>query len=240
MLDQLVRFAPALRLLDDLGGGTLLEVGSGSRGLGAWLDHRWQVTAADVSFDDYGSASGAAVPAVTTVVADARDLPFDDRSFDAAVSIDMLEHIAADDRPRVLSELARVARRRVVIACPTGAAALAADHALAEDYRRRGRDLPPWLAEHLDIGFPEPEELGRGLAPFGRVRLVPNESVATHGLLMRVQGRHPADHLSHAIELALTPGIRRRGPRGFADVALRVLRGFDRRPSYRTLAVLDR
>ena len=44
------------------------------------------------------------------VQANARDLPFPDGSFDRVVSVEMMEHVFRPDRPRVLSELARVLR----------------------------------------------------------------------------------------------------------------------------------
>jgi len=240
MLNHLVRFAPALRLLDELGGGTLLEVGSGSRGLGAWLDHRWDVTAADLSFDDYGSADGYSVTTGRSVVADARDLPFQDASFDVVATLDMLEHIARDDRPTVLRELGRVARRRVIVGCPTGATAEEGDRDLADWFRRRGQEAPAWLTEHFNSRFPEPEDLARELAAFGQVRLRRNETVRAHGLIIRAETTIGADLAARAVEAALSPGVRRRGRPGVADAVLRAVRGFDRPPSYRTIAVMDK
>ena len=55
-LGQLVRLVPVLDALDDLPGGTLLDVGSGALGIVDFLDpERWQVTAIDQSFGDYGA-----------------------------------------------------------------------------------------------------------------------------------------------------------------------------------------
>lgn len=54
------------------------------------------------------------------VQADARHLPFADRSFDVVVMSQMLEHVPVEDIPAVMSEALRVARSRLVITVPLG------------------------------------------------------------------------------------------------------------------------
>src|SRR3990172_9742337 len=49
---------------------------------------------------------------------DALNLPFDNGSFDIAVSMDVLEHIPPESRSQFLKELCRVARHYVVLAAP--------------------------------------------------------------------------------------------------------------------------
>jgi len=57
-------------------------------------------------------------PSVTWVVADGRDLPFDDDSFDVAFSNAVVEHVGGrDDQRRFVHELCRVAPR-VFVATP--------------------------------------------------------------------------------------------------------------------------
>jgi SAM-dependent methyltransferase len=231
-LDQLARHEPVLRLLGELGGGSLVDVGSGSTGLAPWLGPEWRVTAVDSSFDDYSGAVQSGPAGVHRVVGDARRLPFDDQAFDVAVAVDLLEHVAPHDRGVVLDELCRVARRRVVVACPAGRAALEADRRLADFYRRRKRTLPGWLEEHLANGFPEPRELAAGLARHGVVHLVGNESAATHERVMRAQALPGLHQAARALAWSLTNGgARIRGSR--------LLRGGDRAPTYRTIAVVD-
>jgi SAM-dependent methyltransferase len=240
MLNQLVRYAPVTDLIRAVGGGSLLDVGSGSVGVSRWLGPEWTITATDIAFDDYGTAAGAAQDGVARMVADARALPFEDRSFDVVLTLDMLEHVAPADRSVVLRELARVARRRLIAACPAGTEALEADRRLDADYRRRGVDPPGWLAEHLDNGFPEPAELEGVLAPFGSVRLVGNESVGAHERLMAFEARPRLALLNVALLRALGPSAAGGPLRRPAAAALAALRGRDAAPTYRTIAVLDR
>src|SRR3954468_2917577 len=87
-LNQLVRLEPVLAALEDLPAGTLLDVGSGSAGVAPWVRGRFRVTAADTSFEDYGAATGPSGWADEAVVADVRELPFADGSFDAVVALD--------------------------------------------------------------------------------------------------------------------------------------------------------
>jgi hypothetical protein len=240
MLNQLVRYAPVVALIRPLGSGTLLDVGSGSVGVSRWVGPEWRITAADRSFDDYGTAAGPAADGVDRRVADARDLPFADRSFDVVLTLDMLEHVAPADRPVVLAELARVTRRRLIAACPAGAAALEGDRRLDASYRRRGAEPPGWLAEHLDNGFPEPAELQAALAPFGEVRLVGNESVGAHERLMRFEAQPRLAPVHSALLRLLAPAAGDGALRRPAASALALLRGRDAAPTYRTIAVLDR
>jgi SAM-dependent methyltransferase len=52
------------------------------------------------------------------LVGDVRAVPLDDDAFDVAVCCQVLEHLELAQVPAALSELARVARRRVVISIP--------------------------------------------------------------------------------------------------------------------------
>jgi hypothetical protein len=89
-------------------------------------------------------------------------LPFADGSFDAATSLDVLEHLPPAERAGHLAELARVARRIVVLSCPLGTD----EHVKAEE------ELSRWyctvtgaphryLEEHLVNGLPTATELHR-------------------------------------------------------------------------------
>lgn len=241
MLNQLVRYAGIVPLIAELEGGRLLDVGSGSQSIAPRLGKAWQVTAVDRAFDDYGTAAGPADHAAEQVVADAADLPFADREFDVVVSLDMLEHVPPAAREGVLGELARVTARRLIVACPAGAAALIADRALAEHCARRGLPQPGWLQEHLDHGFPEPEAMEAALAPFGTVRLLGNESAAAHRLLMRVEAGPRSGVAAERLSRVLSVAGRESGRRGaIARAIVAIIRGLDRPPTYRSIAVLDR
>jgi len=237
LLDQLARFDAIMPLVREVNGRTLLDVGSGSRGFGALVGAPWEVTAVDADFGDYGGADGPVDDHVRRIAADTRSLPFPDRSFDVVVAIDLLEHIDPSDRPSVMAELGRVTRGRLVVACPAGGDALDADQRLARYLERRGRDVPGWLVEHLEAGFPEPAEITKGLRPVGAVEVRPNESIAARDSLLRLQSNRVGGWLSRVAGAVLSGGVGRGGPR---SALLRHLRGRDRAPTYRAIAVSDR
>lgn len=243
MLNQLVRYAPVVGLVEQTGGTTLLDVGSGSQGIARFLSPHWHVTAADVSFDDYG-AQWATAPSgrASRLQASVLDLPCEDAAFDVVVCLDTLEHLRPASRPQAVSELVRVTRRRLVVACPCGSAALDADRRLAAWYDRLGRSQPGWLVEHLENGFPEPEELAELIGAYGRTRLEPNESLGTHLAIGQAEATPVVRLTAAACARVLEPGVQvRRGPgRRAAAACIRGLRGGDHPPGYRTIAVLDR
>jgi SAM-dependent methyltransferase len=234
-LDHLVRIEPVLALVEELDVGTLLDAGSGSQGLSPWLGSAWSVTAVDTTFDDYGAARGFAGRA-RAVVGDVRRLPFGDREFDAVVALDLLEHVPPDDRERALGELRRVTRRRLIVAAPTGDEAQAADRRLAGVVRR----TPGWLTEHLSLGFPKREQFVAALEPHGPLRLLDNESVTSHVRLVRAELSIPGFLAGRLAAIPLAWAVRRGGrPRLLAARLLWRIRGRDRPPAYRTIAVLD-
>jgi len=129
-----------------------------------------------------------------------------------------------------------VAGRRLVVACPCGQPALEADRRLARALPRP----PGWLDEHLENGFPEREDLAAALEPHGSVRLLGNENVASHERLVRAELSPLPAAAGRLVALALASALRRGGRGGrLADWLLARVRGGDREPAYRAVAVLD-
>jgi|GEM_PF-2407172 len=151
MLNWLTRYTPAaLAILDDV--GSILDVGCGPHGL-ACIAPEVPFVGADVAFD------GEPAPSMVCVTLDhdppTPELPFPDDTFDTVLCLDVLEHIAPAQRAPFLRELARVAARRVVLACPTAAAQPLDDLLRA----RLGAPQPGWLVEHGECGLPTDDEL---------------------------------------------------------------------------------
>jgi SAM-dependent methyltransferase len=88
------------------GPGRLLDLGCGTGAQTlAFRDAGWDVTGVDVSED---MLRRARIRELNVVRADASKLPFDDASFDAAVSV--WTHTDVDDFPAAIGEVARVLR----------------------------------------------------------------------------------------------------------------------------------
>jgi hypothetical protein len=242
MLNQLARYSAVVPLVEERPGEALLEVGSGSEGIARFADGRWAVTVCDRDFTDYGSLAEVPEDGLRRVQGDVTRLPFADGEFDVVVALDLLEHLPSDLRPLALAELARVARSRLIAGCPCGGGALAADRSLARYYAIQPRATPPWLVEHLENGFPDAGVLADSLAPFGTVRLVPNEGIRAHLAVSLLEGTPYVARLALRLARRLESGIERPGgpssPR--AQRWIRALRGDDREPTYRQIAVLDR
>jgi SAM-dependent methyltransferase len=107
-------FALLARLLDAKPGETLLDVGCGT----CYFSRRFsreaglKVTGMDIAPDMLDLARSKA-PEIALLRADAARLPFADLAFDHVIAITSLCFVA--DEGRVLREMARVARQRVVL-----------------------------------------------------------------------------------------------------------------------------
>jgi len=131
-------------------GPALLDVGSGSPGLSAFL-RDVRVVGLDTRAPTEGKAQGL------FVVSDATALPFHAEAVPAVTCIDVLEHMIPEDRIRVIKEMVRVAASLVLIAFPDGARARSCDLVFHEACQRRSRPIPEWLKEHLTHEYPDAE-----------------------------------------------------------------------------------
>lgn len=146
-LDQAMRYRSVVRFLEAHGIGAALDVGSGASGLAAWWPGR--VTGVDLRFDGDPPAN------LTPVHGSVLELPFPDRSHEAVVSVDVMEHLPPEVRRQAFAELLRVSSRFVWVAFPSGAAATRADRRLAALGAKAGRETPGWLRDHLEYGVPD-------------------------------------------------------------------------------------
>src|SRR4051794_8087363 len=104
-LDTALRYRAVLDLLDYDEHMSIVEVGSGSGGVTEFLDH--PVTGVDPAFDRTADRGSERLHAVA---GSADALPFADGAFDAAICVEMLEHLPAASREPAVRELVRVVR----------------------------------------------------------------------------------------------------------------------------------
>jgi Methyltransferase domain len=125
---------------------TVIDVGGRGHQL-AWFLPSAKVSTANI------------VPPADFIV-EAGVLPFADGEFDVVTSCDTLEHMPAEQRPEHISELIRVARRRLVLCCPYGSPhKRQAELDVAEVVQDVVGSTLPYLQEHLEFGFPSEEDV---------------------------------------------------------------------------------
>jgi len=91
---------------------TILEVGSGPLGLSQHI--KYPMTGIDTDI------SGPRYSHMKLIRSSAEDLQFEDDAYDVVISLDMLEHIPQNKRGKVISEMLRVAKKKVVLGVPVG------------------------------------------------------------------------------------------------------------------------
>jgi phosphoethanolamine N-methyltransferase len=119
VLNWLARYAPAgTAILDDHGRatGSVLDVGCGPHGF-ACAHPDVPFVGLDVEYPQPVAASMSAIQAPPG------PLPFGDGAFHTVLSLDTLEHVPRPARASFVSEIARVAAHRVLLACSSAGAA---------------------------------------------------------------------------------------------------------------------
>lgn len=151
--DTRCRGVDTARVIRGLNGiRTILDAGCGEYGISSFING-YDITGIDILESD------TVTPSLNYKRGSILDMPFGERSFDAAVSVDVLEHLPADLREIAIGELVRVARRAVIATFPSGANARAADEAFAERLDRARQPRPDWLEEHLSAPFPDADDI---------------------------------------------------------------------------------
>jgi SAM-dependent methyltransferase len=173
---------------------------------------------------DVGFASRP-VPNMRPVRCSGHQLPFQDRSFDAVVVSDVMEHVPPVERRQVIVEVLRVARKVVVFGYPCGPAAFELDRKLYRDYQSRNLAPPQWLEEHMLYPFPD-EDLLMELPEGWTRKVIPNESLRFHRWMMKTEMFRLSDY-AFRLALRIVPG--------FVE---RLLHHANREPSYRKIFVL--
>jgi len=177
MLNWLTRYAFVHDALEfDVAGHlreSVLDVGCGPHGL-ATVAPNAQFAGVDLDFP------GPVAPGMLAFRNEPGPLPFADAAFDTVVCLDVLEHVPPGERAAFVDELARVAARRVLVACPSDEGAWI-DALLRDAYAARGIAAPAWLTEHDEHGLPTAAEIARFCAaPQG---FEARELTMTNGLL---------------------------------------------------------
>lgn len=109
--DTIQRFAAyyyQIKLIKELQPETLLEIGIGNKTVFDYLK-RCGINNTSCDFDRELNPD---------VIADIRDLPFEDNSFETVMACEVLEHIPWEDLDKALSEIYRVCNRYVLITLP--------------------------------------------------------------------------------------------------------------------------
>lgn len=160
-LDAALRYLPVADHLKRSGHCQVLDVGPGDLGLSQY----WGCPTIGVDLS---------VPAcwreslMQPVLGSGAALPFKDRSMDAVVCVDVLEHIPEENRSKVISELIRVSGRDLILAVPCGDSSQRTDSKLEEVFERKTGTLHPWLREHLAYGLPEAGALAEEILSLAR------------------------------------------------------------------------
>ncbi len=162
--DRYARYGAIARTIrSTLGPGdlTVLDVGDGSGYLRAF-DPGLRAVSVDLV------ATDEPLPGTALMVGDGTALPVADGAVDVVVSSDVLEHVPAGARPAFLAELARVARRLVVLAAPFDTPGVAGAEELARRYAALAMGAPQrQLDEHAERGLPHLDDARRALEAAG-------------------------------------------------------------------------
>ena len=148
-LNWLVRYVPIKPYLDAAARASLIEVGSGARGLATILDDT-SFVGLDVRID------GEPAPTMYPFSYDGGRVPFRSGSFHTVVSMDTLEHVPPANRVDFLKELLRISASRIILGFPTdsGRPAAKGDDFMRTLLMRLGMGQPAWLNEHDEFGLP--------------------------------------------------------------------------------------
>ena len=127
---------------------TVLDAGCGEYGLSAFVEAKSvvgvDVIPTDAKIDGFAFIHGSII-----------SLPFADRSFSIAASVDVLEHLPEAIRPEAIRQLVKVADETIIITFPCGKKAREIDEAFNKELTDSHQPIPDWVSEHLADQYPD-------------------------------------------------------------------------------------
>jgi SAM-dependent methyltransferase len=163
---------------------SVLDVGSGGLGIAPYLKRK--VIGLDIHFkppfcENLIHKEGSILK-----------IPFGNNSYDFVTCVDMLEHIHPRERKKAISELIRVAKKKVYIAVPCGKKSQSQDEQLEKYYQKIFKEKYHFLDEQIEYGLPEKKEIFDIITTVSKefkknvtVTMVGNENLKLREFLMK-------------------------------------------------------
>ncbi len=107
-LERFISYYHQINFVLETGAQKILEIGPGSN----IVTHYLRETGHEVSTCDFDKN------VKPDIVADVRSIPVPDKSYDAVLAFQILEHIPFEDLGKALKEFSRISRRSVIISVP--------------------------------------------------------------------------------------------------------------------------
>ncbi len=127
---------------------TILDAGCGEYGLSAFVSAK-SIVGIDILPTD------AQTHGFTFIHGSLISLPFAERSFSIAASVDVLEHLPEAVRPDAVRQLVEIARDTIIITFPSGRMAREIDEKFNRELTDSRQPIPDWLSEHLENQYPD-------------------------------------------------------------------------------------
>lgn len=164
----------------------VLDVGGFGGQLGWFLTNDYKLIVLDQKPWDKDDHS---VRAENYVQGDARRLPFPDNSFEAVVASDMLEHVAKEDRLKIMEELCRVSRNYVIVGAPFRKEFIDnVENMVAQQFLENVGIRHPFLDEHRKLGLPEERDVETFLKEKGYAYMTVGEGNIVNWALQQFTG----------------------------------------------------
>jgi hypothetical protein len=146
----------------------ILEVGPGGEGISRFLRYSGDYKKCDIQLADPDANALRNIKLGNPVVASGYNLPFENSTFDAVISVDTLEHIPKDKRGRFLEELKRVSKVLVLLHFvmhdpDRQFLGKVADLRFQEWHLKHFKKEHSWTTEHLTIEPPTCDEINKAL-----------------------------------------------------------------------------
>jgi ubiquinone/menaquinone biosynthesis C-methylase UbiE len=175
-LDDQQRHAEVINKIKEIPNATVLDVGGAEAGITRFFrDINYDITLLDV---DENSIKEARKNGLKAICADACKMPLPSNSFDIVISSSTLEHVPKEKRKKFLSEIKRVARKRVIIYTPCGKEAEKCDKKLLDLEKKIFGDThyDKNTTEHLRYGLPSADIL-KEIFPEAEFRGIQNTKI---------------------------------------------------------------